>query len=208
MSKRTEELFERVYTSTTVAEQRQNYDAWAADYDEDVLESGYLGPKLLAQDLASIPSIRPNTVLDVGCGTGLTGIALKSVGIDVIDGVDLSQEMLAQAKKKEVYHGLYEANLNEGLPFPEGLYDAAFSVGVYTLGHVKPTTIPDVMRVVKPGGFFFLTVSGDSWEKHGYAETLAQLEAQGIAQVHSDEHRLHVESHQTYAHFLALLKPS
>lgn len=207
MSKRTEALFEKVYTTTSVSEQRRNYDAWAKDYDKDVMESGYLGPSLLAHDLISVPETRPTTVLDVGCGTGLSGLALKTLGVDVIDGVDLSPEMLAEAKKKDVYHGLYEADLSVSLPFPEGLYDAAFSVGVFTLGHVTPDAISDVMRVIKPGGYFFLTVSDETWEKYEYADKLAQLAESRVVHLHRDEHRLHVESHQTYAHFLALLKP-
>ena len=52
------------------------------------------------------PGWTPKRVLDFGCGTGLFGQALRLNGFANIDGVDLSADMLAQAKGKNIYASL------------------------------------------------------------------------------------------------------
>jgi predicted TPR repeat methyltransferase len=45
-------------------------------------------------------------VLDLGCGTGLAGVSLKNDNIELY-GVDLSEKMINEARKKCVYKKLY-----------------------------------------------------------------------------------------------------
>ncbi len=54
-------------------------------------------------------------VLDLGCGTGLSGIAFKDLAKNII-GVDLSLAMLKQAQDLKVYDYLLQANINCSIP--------------------------------------------------------------------------------------------
>lgn len=205
MSKRTEDLFQRVYEAKTSKEQAEAYAEWAGTYDQAMAESGYVSPPQLANMLAGFCTPAKSAVLDVGCGTGLSGIALDAAGFAAIDGVDISDAMLAEAAKKEIYRNLTVVDLKTGIPEPDCIYDGAFSTGTFTLGHVGPEAIPEVMRVLRPGGVFCLTVSDQSWDNQGYAAKLPSL-SDGIFEVAANEMRDHVVSHNMQAHFLALKK--
>ncbi len=205
MSKRSEDLFQRVYEAKTSKEQAEAYAEWANSYDQTMAESGYVSPPQLAALLAEYCKPAEASVLDVGCGTGLSGIALQNAGFAAIDGVDISDAMLAEAAKKEIYRKLTVVDLMAGIPEPDGTYDGAFSTGTFTLGHVGPEAIPEVIRVLKPGGAFCLTVSDKSWDDQGYQAKLTAL-AEGRFEVVANQMHDHVVSHNMQAHFLALRK--
>lgn len=204
MSKRTEDLFQKVYEPRSKEEQAAAYSEWAETYDAAMSESGYVSPPKLAallRDHCDDAAI----ILDVGCGTGLSGEALAGAGLTTFDGIDISSGMLAEAAVKGIYRRLFEVDLVKGIPVEDGQYDAAFSTGTFTLGHVGPTQIPEVMRVLKSGGVFCLTVSDLSWDDQNYAEQLPSLGA-GIFKIISDEIHDHVRDHNMQAHFLVLEK--
>jgi len=52
---------------------------------------------LLGSDLSQM------SALDMGCGTGLVGAALKVRGVSEIVGIDASAGMIDQAKQKNCY---------------------------------------------------------------------------------------------------------
>ena len=205
MSKRTEDLFQKVYEAKTSQEQAAAYAEWADSYDQAMAESGYVSPPQLAALLTEHCAPGSSAVLDVGCGTGLSGIALKDAGFAQIDGADISDAMLAEAAKKNLYRKLTVVDLMQGIPEPDGTYEGAFSTGTFTLGHVGPEAIPEVIRVLKPGGVFCLTVSDQSWIDQGYEEKLPAL-SDGVFEVAVNEMHDHVVSHNMQAHFLALKK--
>ncbi|MDW5313418.1 class I SAM-dependent methyltransferase [Rhizobium sp. PL01] len=83
-----------------------------ADVFEDVLveQLEYHVPMLVRQRLQTLklgPFVR---VLDLGCGTGLTGGALRDMADD-ITGIDLSENMVEIAHEKDVYETLYVAEV-------------------------------------------------------------------------------------------------
>lgn len=205
MSKRSEELFQKVYDAKTSQEQAAAYAEWANSYDQTMAESGYVSPPQLAALLAQHCPPDGASVLDVGCGTGLSGIALHEAGFATIDGADISDAMLAEAATKEIYRKLTRVDLTAGIPESDNTYHGAFSTGTFTLGHVGPAAIPEVIRVLKPGGHFCLTVSDQSWDSQDYATVLPSLAA-GRFEVTVDEMHDHVVSHNMQAHFLVLRK--
>ncbi|HUX37705.1 MAG TPA: bifunctional demethylmenaquinone methyltransferase/2-methoxy-6-polyprenyl-1,4-benzoquinol methylase UbiE [Rectinemataceae bacterium] len=100
-----------------------------------------------------------SSVLDVCCGTGELSLALAKSGPDIrVTGLDFSAEMLAKARTKTAAPGLQgridliEADATR-LPFADASFDAA-TVG-WGLRNVPDldTTLREMARVVKPGGW-------------------------------------------------------
>ncbi len=160
------------------------YQRWADEYDAQ-LERGlhYIAPRALAQALARHQSAADGPILDVGCGTGLTCCCLRELGFTTIDGIDFSFAMLRKAEEKAVYRKLIEADLNTALPIDDAAYAAAISTGTFTLGHVGPEPIDQVMRVLMPGAFFACTVHGAIWDSKGFSRKFADLEKSGAMRV-------------------------
>jgi len=95
------------------------------------------------------------TLLDVGCGTGPVSITAALKGAKVT-GLDLTPELLAQARESAPIAGLRDIVWKEGdveaLPFP----DASFDVVLSQFGHMfapRPdVALKEMLRVLKPGG--------------------------------------------------------
>ena len=83
----TEKFLDKAYQARDAASTRTLYDDWSASYDAEVSENGYATPKRCAEALASFTQDMSAPILDFGCGTGLSGLALKLAGFEVIDGV-------------------------------------------------------------------------------------------------------------------------
>jgi predicted TPR repeat methyltransferase len=132
--------------------------------------------------MSSMPKHHPAgdaLVLVVGCGTGLTCSCLRELGFPVIDGIDISRAMLDKAADKGVYRKLIEADLNAALPFDDGAYAAAISTGTFTLGHVGPEPIDELLRVLEPGAILACTVHTAIWDSKGFSSKLDELERCG-----------------------------
>jgi len=88
------------------------FDGYAERFDEHLVgQLDYQVPNILAQLVSTgEPSQNLGAVLDLGCGTGLIGEALKDQ-ITHIDGVDLSQNMLDLAEKRNIYRSLIKQDI-------------------------------------------------------------------------------------------------
>lgn len=87
------------------------------------------------------------TALDVGCGTGLSSLALKTIAGRVV-GADISFEMLAQAEKADGIEYLQASA--ENLPFDFGKFDLiTISQAVHWID--KEKFFAEADRVLKPG---------------------------------------------------------
>ena len=150
------------------------YRDWAEDYDRDVAgELRFIGGDRIAALLADHLADRSARILDLGCGTGLVGEALKAHGFANVDGLDLSPDMLAVADRKAVYVKTVQANLLQPLDVPDGVYDAAISAGTFTTGHVDASALPEVLRVTRRGGLLACVVADAVWRDGGFAAAFA-----------------------------------
>ncbi|KAI0017275.1 S-adenosyl-L-methionine-dependent methyltransferase [Xylariomycetidae sp. FL0641] len=84
-----------------------------------------------ALELLDLPG--PSFILDIGCGSGLSGEILSSVpedegGPHVWVGMDVSASMLDVALQRDVEGDLLLADIGQGVPFRAGTFDAAISI--------------------------------------------------------------------------------
>ena len=188
--------FDKAYDLKTTDETRQHYAKWAEVYDLEIgEEKGYRQPERCARALLAAGLETNAPVLDVGCGTGLSGRALAAAGYETIDGCDLSPEMLAKAKSTGVYRRLFEADLNRPpLDAPDGHYAAAACVGVFSFGHVEPDAIDDILRVLRPGGHLVIGLNDHFYEEGSFPAKLEALEKTGLLTPVSREHGAHLEN--------------
>jgi len=150
-----------VYQAPDRQELEKRYDVWANEYDRDLQNSfGYIGPRLCAEHFAKhVPG--DAHILDAGAGTGLVGIELARLGYCNIDGMDMSQGMLDEARKKGVYGELRQLILGEPLSYKDGEFDAVISVGVLTLGHAPASSLDELVRVVRANGHVIYSLRPD-----------------------------------------------
>lgn len=82
---------------------------------------------LRALELLNLDPTLPHFLLDLGCGSGLSGEILTEEGFNWI-GMDISPSMLATGLDREVEGDLFLADLGNGIPFRAGTFDAAISI--------------------------------------------------------------------------------
>lgn len=161
---------------------RRLYARWAASYDETFARAlGYRLPEAVAAAFHAGGGTGP--VLDIGAGTGLVAERLAARGIGPVDGLDISAEMLAVARSKAVYRRLVEGDVTAGLPLPDRGYPGVVSAGTFTLGHLGPEVLPELLRVAVPGALFALSVNAAHHAAAGFGPALAALPVDGLAEV-------------------------
>lgn len=82
---------------------------------------------LRALDLLNLSPDEPHFLLDLGCGSGLSGEILTEEGYNWI-GMDISPSMLATALDRDADGDLILSDLGNGVPFRAGTFDAAISI--------------------------------------------------------------------------------
>ena len=169
-----EEDIKTVYNSDT-----------AGCYEELYAKMEYRGPttgtNILIQHLTQLFG-RECKILDLGAGTGMCGEILKNYGYSNITALDLSEQMLEEAKKKNIYNKFVEKDLNrDSLKELEGLFDAVICIGVFYYGQVKSSALEKVVSVMKPGGVICLSVRTDLYydEGFGFKQKCNSLQKEG-----------------------------
>ena len=168
-----------IYSSKDNKELSERYDQWAKDYDAD-LEGGFgwWGPQR-AVDFFVRYVPKEARILDAGVGTGLVGVLLAKQGYSDLLAMDLSQGMLEEARKKNVYREFHQMVMGEHLDFSTGSFDAVISVGVLTVGHAPASSLDELVRITKPGGYIVFSLRPDVYRENGFKEKHDALEAEG-----------------------------
>lgn len=167
-----------VYSAGSPEELAAAYAEWAAVYDSETASLGYLLPFLITSWVARYVPKGEGPLLDVGCGTGLSGPSLKALGYDHLAGLDLSSEMLAVARSRGTYTELRKAVLGQTLPWPDRHFRAFFSTGVFTMGHAPASGLYDLVRITRKGGHAIFTVRDQVFESGGFRKVFDDLEHQ------------------------------
>ena len=164
---------------------RQVYDSWAETYDDDLATLGYVAPQQAAALLAELRPNRDGFILDAGCGTGLVGHYLQQAGYTRLHGSDYSLDMLAEAQKTGHYEWVGIVDMTQPFPLMSDFYAAALCVGVLGPRLSALPMIPELMRVLQPGGLL-LVVIREQWYEERLQMTVEQLVAEGRVTVVQD----------------------
>jgi len=177
---------------------RSVFDQYASKFDEALAALSYTAPEMLAREVERLCRARGRTaqfgtMLDLGCGTGLSGAPFRPL-VEWMEGVDLSPGMVERARKKNLYDKLEAGDLTEALD-RYSLADARFNlilaadVFVYCADLTLIGSL--VAQILAQDGLFAFTVETHSGGgvvlgpklryAHGEAHVRQALEAAGLS---------------------------
>ena len=170
------------YAVETPDDNRDLYARWAGTYESGfITDNAYRYHLGVARAFLDAASANDGPLMDVGCGTGLVGEALRNDRRCpvMVHGLDLSTEMLDRASTKRtvddapVYDDLLEGDLTAVLPVDDGSYGGVTSCGTFTHGHVGPAAFDELYRIVRPGALFAIGINPDHFVAHGFEARFA-----------------------------------
>ncbi len=187
-----DEFFKSTYDLETPEQTEAHYQKWAATYEAEVAEQGYATPDRVAQALWSKMPEPLTPVLDYGCGTGLSGVALRKAGFEVIDGMDPTENMLKVARDKAVYRDLKSFEITEPAPLTPDTYAAITAIGVIGSGAAPPETLDMLMHALPKGGKLAFSFNDHTLADHSYTSRLNDWIDMGAARLLFREHGPHL----------------
>lgn len=145
------------------------FDQYAPYYEKHLLEYlEYQSPKLMLEAIKNQMDVNFDdlTIIDLGCGTGLTGQIFKPYSKRLI-GIDLSPKMVELADEKNIYDELHVADMHATLT---SIRDADLVLAGDVLSYLGDlsATFSAVKNALKKGGLFTFTVESAPDEADDY----------------------------------------
>ena len=134
------------------------FDAYASRFEGHLTGPLiYSGPADLVAALAEVGLRHFGHAIDLGCGTGLGGVALRPL-TDALTGVDLSPNMVAAAHSKAIYDRLAVGDICGFLgDEPEASADLVLAADVFVYVGDLAAILTQAARVLRPGGTMAFT---------------------------------------------------
>lgn len=131
---------------------KEGYKEWSDTYEETVQDEMDL--RLLSK-IKSANWQTINRAIDFACGTGRIGVWLKKQGVNHIDGIDITPEMLAKAREKNVYSSVLTADI-----LNSGIQAESYDLCIQALAdeHIADISLlySEVSRIVKCNAYFII----------------------------------------------------
>ena len=146
---------------------RALFDDYAPRFDRELVgRLGYATPGHLVAALDEVGDRRFAHVLDLGCGTGLMGAAIRERA-DCLVGFDLSPAMLRIAAERGIYDTLAAGDVVDLMAAEaENTFDLVLAADLLPyVGNLAPL-FAAVARVLAPGGVF--AVSAERHDGEGF----------------------------------------
>jgi predicted TPR repeat methyltransferase len=166
--------------TSDVREVADRYDEWAQSYDDDLTSWSYQAPAVVAETVVTRQPVA-DSVLDVGCGTGLVGRALRARGFaGKLSGLDISHASLDLARQSGAYDSLEQADLQQQLDVEDDSVDAVVCVGVMTYLPDVEAVWREFARVARSGGLVVATQREDLWPARECQAVVDRLQDEGV----------------------------
>jgi len=160
------------YGLETVDEIQNHYSDWAKTYDAEIIDNGYASPYRCAEALTEFAPDKDLTILDIGCGTGLSGKILNEYGFTNLDGCDINPEMLEISKTRNIYKHLWLSDPEDPFPFEDGKYAAITAVGVIGSGAAPLIVFNQAISKLASGGLFVFSFNDHTLEDPSYEQAI------------------------------------
>jgi len=197
-----EDFFDDIYSLTSAEDTAAHYAKFANRYEAAMRENGYCTPARCAEALRDAGVASETLILDIGCGTGMSGEALRDAGYAALDGTDFSAEMLAIAQHKGLYGKLWQGDLTA---LPEDMrYHAAVAAGVLNPAHAPASVLDEVLARLEPGGVFVFSLNDHAIADGSYEGRVHELLDSGGAELLHREYGDHMPGQDLSAWVLAL----
>ena len=135
----------------------ERFDQWASSYENSWLQRAFFDQThQAALALAAGIIHQPESVLDVGCGTGrLLRRAYRYWPEAQLIGVDPAHGMIEKAKLLTP-NATFFTSMAESLPLQDDSVDLALSTTSFHHWQDQAAGIREIARVLRPGGYFIL----------------------------------------------------
>ena len=144
------------------------FDNYAAKFENSLVKNlEYKTPRAIAEIIIKSSKLDLlGSVLDLGCGTGLFGVEIKQF-CENLEGIDLSEKMLREAKGKNIYDKLIKEDIVDYLSNSSLNFDYFVAIDVF----IYIGDLSDVFRLIKSrnktGGK--LAFSTEDYEGDGFS---------------------------------------
>ena len=155
-AKRINEIFNNKTDINDPKFTQELFNLFADNYEQVMNNINYTLPQQLANILSPIFGI----IIDLGCGTGLTGTALKNENNTLI-GVDISDKMLQMAQSTNVYNQLILDDINH---YCKNLPYADWVIAADVFGYVG--NLDTLINNIYPRNLCFSIVTDDKCDKY------------------------------------------
>ena len=153
---------------------REEFDDWAASGRDRGMEDRHW--HTAKHVLARMPVEAGDTVLDLGCGSGYAGRALREAKeAGRVYGLDGAPAMAGNARGYTDDPGVeYVVGAFDALPFETDSVDHAFSMEAFYYASDPHNTLNELRRVIRPGGTFYCAVNyfEENVHTHGWQENI------------------------------------
>lgn len=155
------------------------FDQYAPSFEKALVEKlQYHVPEHMA---ALLPNPSYQKMLDIGCGTGLGGVTMRS-RVRNLTGIDIAPGMITQARQKKIYDALFTISLENFLKETSETFDLVFCADVLVyMGPLENVFALISQKMERNGHFVFSVqhIAGDEWAlgpDHRYAHSVLYLE--------------------------------
>ena len=122
------------------------FDNYASKFEHSLITNlEYKIPKIIAEMIINNSSYKFfGSIMDLGCGTGLFGVEIRQF-CEYLEGIDLSNKMLDQAKNKNIYNKLVKSDILNYLSYEKLNFDYFVATDVF----IYIGDLSDIFRLIK-----------------------------------------------------------
>ena len=145
------------------------FDDYAEGFDDSLIKQlGYKLPFLMKELILKLDPLRNKfeKVIDLGCGTGLTGIELRDISNN-LTGIDISSNMVAKTRELDVYDCLIEGDVVDILSSSKEKYDLFIALDVFIYIGELTKMFKTVRQCCNKNALFIFSI--EAQEEDGYS---------------------------------------